>query len=114
MPLEKLNPSKLSDTSAVMALFEANYKAALPDELEQAKAQAKTETASMGMPMPLFDSQLTLGNFCSQWTTIRAFLTKILWAARWFAPGPAAMATAFLKTFEATVLPIVCPVPPAE
>lgn len=98
-----------------MAHFEASYKEALPDELEQAKAHAKTESASMGMPVPLFDSNLTLGNFCSQWPTIKGFLTKIIWAARWFAPGPAAMAKAFVTSFESTVLPIVCPTkPPAE
>lgn len=115
MAVEKLNPSKLPDTSAVMALFEANYKAALPDELEQIKEGVKANTAGMGEPVMLFDVKaLSLGTFCTQWPKIKWGLNTLLRTFGWVMPGPAAMAKAFLVTFEATVLPIVCPVPPAE
>lgn len=115
MALEKLNPSKLPDTSAIMSLFEANYKVALPDELEVAKKDAEKKHAEAGLAMPLFDTgSISLGSFCTQWPKIKTFLNMAIRFASWFSPGPAAMAKAFLATFESTVLPIVCPIPPAE
>lgn len=110
--MAELNP-------ATASAFEAAYKKALPDELEQATTAAKKVSAThaamgaMGaaMPMPLLDVSATLGNFCKQWPTIKGFLLRAIWALSWVSPGPAAMARAFVKTFESTVLPVVCPKP---
>lgn len=99
-----------------MASFEAAYKAALPDEFEEAKKDSVKKHAEAGMAAPthLFDSAVTLGNFCTQWPKVKFFLNGLISFASWWSPGPAAMAKSFIAAFEAAVLPIVCPVPPAE
>lgn len=98
-----------------MTAFEAAYKAALPAEVEKVKARVASKTAGMAEPAMLFDTKaISLGSFCQQWTKVRGFLTIAISAVGWFMPGPAAMAKAFITAFESTVLPVVCPVPPAE
>lgn len=108
--MTQLNP-------AAASAFEAAYKKALPDELEEVKnrtAERFAAMAEMGMPMPLLDSVVSLGSFCTQWPKVKIFLNMAIRTVGWFMPGPAAMAKAFMAAFETAVMPIVCPKPPAE
>lgn len=105
--MAELNP-------ATASAFEAAYKQALPDALEESKKRSADKHAAMGMSMPLFETSISLGSFCTQWPKVKTFLNMAIRTLGWFMPGPAAMAKAFMAAFETAVMPIVCPKPPVE
>lgn len=99
--------------TALRDALEAAYKEALPDELETVEAESTAKHSEMGlaMPMGLLGMDINASNFCSQWTEVRGFLMRATGMLSWIMPKPAAMAKAFIKAFESTLLPVVCPIP---
>ena len=90
--------------------FEAAFKAELAIAAPEAQLRHERKTSAAGMaPMALIGG-LDMGAFCTQWPKIRTFVNFALSTLGWLSPGPAAAVRGFIRAFEATILPAVCPV----
>jgi hypothetical protein len=102
---------KTLDTNA----FEKAFRDALSGFAPEANARASRKAGELGEAAMLFDAKaISLTSFCASWPRVKGFLLMVMSGAGWFFPAQVALAKAFLTAFEATILPVVCPVPPAE
>lgn len=100
--------------------FERAFQAALPNASKVMKAKVD-DKAAKGLPMQAamldINSLSASGvqeTFCKNWPRIETFLNFAIGAVGWWMPAQAALAKAFIAAMKSTVLPLVCPVPPAE
>lgn len=104
-----------ADTQIDLHAFEAAFKDALPEHLQEQTARAKAKTDQFAGTMPaaglLSLPDINVGGFCKQWPKVKGFIDMAVTALGWFQPSTAATVKAFVTAFEKTILPVVCPTP---